>query len=66
MILGLLLALLPSASAQPELRLLQVQSCPDTASPSQALGAVLRTTSGSAVLISPDGVVLSKDRRAHV
>ncbi len=59
MILGLLLALLPSASAQPELRLLQVQSCPDTASPSQALGAVLRTTSGSAVLISPDGVVLS-------
>jgi hypothetical protein len=57
--LGLLLALSPAASAQSEARPLTVQACPDISSPSQALGAVLRTPHGSAVLISPDGVVLS-------
>jgi hypothetical protein len=57
--LGLLLALFPAASAQSEARQLTVQTCTETSSPSQALGAVLRTRHGSAVLISSDGVVLS-------
>ncbi len=57
--LGLLLALSYAASAQSEARPLTVQACSDISSPSQALSAVLRTPHGSAVLISPDGVVLS-------
>ena len=59
MILGLLLTLLPTSAAQTAKRPLQVQTCPDISSPSQAMDAVLRTPHGSAVLISPDGVVLS-------
>ena len=59
MILGVLLGLTLPAAAQAEARPLSVQACPDISSPSQALGAVLRTPKGSAVLISPDGVVLS-------
>lgn len=59
MSLGLLLALLPQAAAQTAERPLNVQGCPSIRTPSQALDAVLRTPSGSAVLISSDGVVLS-------
>lgn len=59
MTLELLLALSPAASAQSGQRALAVQSCPSDRPPSASLDAVLRTPSGSAVLISPDGVVLS-------